>query len=133
MKRGSVTEPTQQSGISKAFDFLDTQQALSDKAFGIEEAMRRVLQLYEKIWIKQENVDVSVKLTRNFGVEGLSELIKEAKELFSLGIPESFKKELVRELAYSKLAWSLPNVRKRVMEDVKKMEFEEIEPKMEAI
>lgn len=128
LKRGSITEPTEQSGISKAFDFLDTQQALSDKAFQIEQGMRRVLQLYERVWMKREPSDVTVKLTRNFGVQGVGELIKEAKELFSLGIPDSFKREIMGELANLKLGWSLPESKKRVMEDIKKMEFKDQDP-----
>jgi len=114
----------EQSGVSKAFDFLDTYQALSDKAFQIEEGMKKVLQTFALVETKEKSVDVSVKMTRNFGVEKMGDMIEDAKKLFGLGIPDSFKRELLSELAYSKLGWSLKDVRKKVMKDIEKMDLE---------
>jgi len=85
LRRGSVTGETEQSGISKAFDFLDTYQVLADKAQQTEDGFRRVLELYSLVDTGEVR-EVKVRLTRSFGVERTGELIEETKRLFELGI-----------------------------------------------
>jgi len=125
LRRGSVTGETEQSGISKAFDFLDTYQVLADKAQQTEDGFRRVLELYSLVDTGEVR-EVKVRLTRSFGVERTGELIDETKKLFELGIPDAFRRELLKQLAHTKLAGAPRSARDGIMREIEGMRFDEI-------
>ena len=122
LRRGSIKGELQQSGISKAFDFLDTYQVLSDKAQQVEDGFRRVLELYSVVDTGEVR-EVAVRLTRSFGVERTGDLIEETKRLFDLGIPDAFKRELLKQLAHTKLAGASRSVRDRIVREIEGMSF----------
>lgn len=79
LKRGSVDSATVQSGVSKAFDFVDTNQALADVAKNTAEAMRNALTIACK-WVGTNGV-AEVTPPTNFGISDISD---EAQTLLTL-------------------------------------------------
>lgn len=74
---GSQTKQvTNQSGISKAFDFHQTNSALSNKASNLEDAEGKIFTLFAR-WLGKE-YDGSVEYPRNFSVSDVNEDIDEA-------------------------------------------------------
>ncbi len=98
LTRGSVREANAQSGISKAYDFLDTNQALADKADNLAAAFAAALHLARPAW------QGKIRFPRDFGVDDPAELTGTVGRVLELGVGPKFRAQLLVKLARALLA-----------------------------
>lgn len=86
------------SGVSKAYDFENTNQNLGDFAANIEEAEKDVVEVYG-LW-EGSKLDYTVGYDRDFGIIDIEQILKEADEALLLDIGSKFnaavKKKVVQ-------------------------------------
>ncbi len=92
------------SGVSKAFDFLDTNQSLGDQAQLLESAYQKAFWLTGKIAAPGSADPLesySVKFPSDFGVEGPDEVLQQAQLCLLSGLfdVEPFKREMMTKAA----------------------------------
>ena len=90
----------QQSGVSKAWDFNQTNSALSKKASNYEDGELKAWEMFAK-WEGKE-WDGSVEYPREFNVQSLIEDLNEAKETLKLGLGATFDKEIKQAIVKKK-------------------------------
>lgn len=84
LTRGSVREGAMQSGISKAFDFLDTNQALTDVGRNVADTMQKVLRLAGR-WLGLATDEIVVSPPADYGVVDLDGDVNRLKQLVETG------------------------------------------------
>jgi hypothetical protein len=96
LEGGSVQAPEQsavmQSGVSKAWDFNQTNSALSKKAGNLEDGETKLWQTYAA-WLDKE-FDGSVQYPHEFSVNSLNEDLDEAEKMFKINLGAEFNKEV---------------------------------------
>ena len=99
LEAGFDLKPSQQqSGVSKAFDWLSTSTVLAEKADNFEEAERNAVRLWLK-WQGMEDAAFTVDYPDEFDVKTLGQEIEEAVQLKSLMVSPTFEAELMKRLA----------------------------------
>lgn len=90
---------TSQSGISKAFDFQETNSALAKKAGHMEDAEMRIWEYFAR-WENKE-FDGHVSYPRDFNIQGINEDIEQAEGLMRLSLGREvniqMKKEIIKK------------------------------------
>jgi hypothetical protein len=81
-----------QSGVSKAWDFNQTNSALSKKAGNLEDGETKLWQTYAA-WLDKE-FDGSVQYPHEFSVNSLNEDLDEAEKMFKINLGAEFNKEV---------------------------------------
>ena len=96
LEGGSVQAPdqsaVQQSGVSKAWDFNQTNSALSKKAGSLEDGEMKLWQTYAK-WLGKE-FDGSVEYPNEFSIQSLNDDLDEAEKMMRLNLGSDFNKEI---------------------------------------
>lgn len=96
LEGGSVQAPDQsaiqQSGISKAWDFNQTNSALSKKAGNLEDGETKLWQIYAK-WLDKE-FNGSIEYPHEFSVNSLNEDLDECEKMMKLNLGIDFNKEV---------------------------------------
>ena len=110
LTRGSVREGKTQSGISKAYDFLDTNQALADKAGNLAAAFESILSLARPDWKGR------IRFVRDFGVDDASELAARIERALNMGVGPQFRAQLLVKLARTLLS-ELPDDQRQAIEN----------------
>ncbi|MDD3947408.1 MAG: hypothetical protein PHI19_06175 [Clostridia bacterium] len=90
----------QQTGVSKAWDFNETNQALSDKADNLQDAEMKMWRLFFE-WDEKE-FDGSVIYPDEFSVQSLMEDLTEAEKSMRLNIGKSFNIEVKKAIVKKK-------------------------------
>ena len=93
LSRGSAREGRVQSGISKAFDFLDTNHALADAADNLARAFERALAIAAPDW------NARIRFPGDFGVSEPSALLDETERTLGLGVGPVFRRRVLERLA----------------------------------
>jgi len=112
LTRGRAREGTLVSGISKAFDFLDTNQALSDAAHGVERTFVKAIRIAAPEW------GGSIQFPGDFGVTDSGELLNQVERASRLPIGPAFKRRLLEKLARSVLSELPPTQRDEVVREI---------------
>ncbi|NCD17505.1 MAG: hypothetical protein EOL91_09380 [Actinobacteria bacterium] len=94
-------EVNTQSGISKAFDFHETNAALSKKAGNMEDFEQRLWRVFAK-WEGQESFDGVVSYPRDYNVKDLNEDLDEAERLLKFELGKTFNMTMKREMIKKK-------------------------------
>jgi hypothetical protein len=89
-----------QSGVSKAWDFNETNASLADKASNLEDAEMRLWQLYAR-WLDKE-FEGSVHYPKEFSVSSLLEDIAEAEAAAKLELGNTFETEIKKTIQRKK-------------------------------
>lgn len=96
LEGGSVQAPDQsavmQSGVSKAWDFNQTNSALSKKAGNLEDGETKLWQIYAK-WLDKE-FDGSIQYPHEFSIQSLNADLDEAEKIMRLNLGAEFNKEI---------------------------------------
>ncbi len=97
LEGGSVQPPEgqsgiQQSGVSKAWDFNQTNSALSKKAGNLEDGETKLWQIYAR-WLDKE-FDGSIEYPHEFSVNSLNEDLDECEKMMRLNLGAEFNKEV---------------------------------------
>lgn len=106
---GSASQDMQidsQSGVSKAYDFHETNAALSKKAGHMEDGEYRIWDTFAR-WEGKE-FDGSIQYSRDFNVKELMADLNEAEKLMRMSMGESFEKKVKEELIKKKFP-RMPN------------------------
>lgn len=90
-------DAVEQSGVSKAWDFNETNSALSDKALNLEDAELRIWQQYAII-VGQNKFEGSVQYPNEFSVSSLMEDLNEAEKAARVQLGETFMKEVKKAI-----------------------------------
>lgn len=104
LEGGSVQAPDQsaiqQSGVSKAWDFNQTNSALSKKAGNLEDGETKLWQIFAK-WLDKE-FDGSIEYPHEFSVKSLNEDLDEAEKIMRLNLGADFNKEIKASIIQKK-------------------------------
>lgn len=104
LEGGSVQAPdqsaVQQSGVSKAWDFNQTNSALSKKAGNLEDGETKLWQIYAK-WLGKE-FDGSVEYPHEFSITSLNDDLYEAEKIMRLNMGAEFNKEVKKTIMQKK-------------------------------
>ena len=133
VKRGTVKETSSPiSGISKAYDFIDTNQSLSRQAGLIAAGLERAFYLMG-LWagLKDDQEKYTVTFPTDFGVNTSGEVVMEYKELNGVvgtagAPPVALNQEYLRTITNARFP-DLPESEKKVIMDGIE-EMEEAEP-----
>jgi len=109
LTRGAVRQAQAQSGISKAYDFLDTNQALADKAGNLAAGFAAALNLARPDWRG------AIEFPNDFGVDDPGEMAATVDRVLGLGVGAKFRAELLAKLARALLR-ELPESERRAIE-----------------
>lgn len=94
------SQGVQQSGISKAYDFNETNQALAEKAMNMEDGEAKMWELFAK-W-QGTSFDGYVNYPDDFSVQSLNEDLEEAEKAMKLQIGTEFNKEIKKAIIQKK-------------------------------
>ena len=110
----------QQSGVSKAWDFNQTNSALSKKAGNLEDGETKLWQTFA-LWLDRE-FDGSIEYPHEFSVNSLNEDLDEAEKMMRLNLGTEFNKEIKSAIIQKKF----PRMNKEEVDKmVKDMEAQE--------
>jgi hypothetical protein len=90
-----------QSGISKAFDFHETNAALTKKAGNLEDGEMRLWRTFAK-WEGQKEFDGNVSYPREYNVKELMQELDEAEKLMKFNLGKMFTETMNREIIKKK-------------------------------
>lgn len=94
-------EVSVQSGVSKAFDFHETNSALCKKAGQLEDAEQRIWRLFAK-WEGQSDWEGSIIYPRDYNVKDLNADLEEAEKLMKIQLGEEFNTRMKKEIIKKK-------------------------------
>lgn len=109
-----------QSGISKAFDFNETNQALSEKALNMEDGEMRMWTIFGK-WEGKEFTG-KIDYPDEFNVKSLNEDLDEAEKALKLQIGTEFNKEIKRALIKKKFSRMTDTEVDKIIKDMESSE-----------
>ncbi len=109
-----------QSGVAKAWDFHETNQSLAEKADNLEEAERRMWDLWCR-WQGLES-DFVIDYPEEFDVRTINEEIEEALKLDTLRLSPTFKAEFKKKLVRRLDDKIPPELMQRIDEEIDAME-----------
>ena len=89
-----------ESGVSKAYDFNETNQALSDKADNLQDAEAKIWRLFAK-WEGKE-FDGSVVYPDEFSVQNLNDDLDEAEKILKIQLGKAFNLEIKKSIIKKK-------------------------------
>ncbi|MCL4235514.1 MAG: hypothetical protein KJ042_13455, partial [Deltaproteobacteria bacterium] len=113
LSRGSAREGRLQSGISKAFDFLDTNHALADAADNVARAFERALAIAAPDW------NARIRFPGDFGVSDAPALLDETERTLALdGIGPVFRRRVLERLARAVLRELPGDQREEVLREI---------------
>ncbi|WP_312337217.1 hypothetical protein [Anaerospora hongkongensis] len=107
------------SGVSKAWDFENTNQSLSDMAENCQEAEMKMAYLFEK-WVKGTTINYSCVYPDDFGIVDITEALDEITKALDLQIGGLFQKEVKKKAVETYLADLPENRFDAVMNDIDK-------------
>lgn len=90
----------QQSGVSKAWDFNQTNSALSKKANNLEDGETKMWYMFAA-WLDKE-FDGSIEYPSEFDVQSLNNDLDEAEKMFRIQLGAEFNKEVKRAIMKKK-------------------------------
>jgi hypothetical protein len=104
LEGGSVQAPdqsaVQQSGVSKAWDFNQTNSSLSKKAGNLEDGETKLWQNFAR-WLDKE-FDGSIEYPHDFDINSLNSDLDEAEKMFRISLGTEFNKEVKKSLMKKK-------------------------------
>jgi hypothetical protein len=97
----------QTSGISKAYDFEQTNQNLGDFAANIEEAEEDIARIFA-LWENVDNIDYNVAYDRNFGIIDMTAILADATAALDLSIGNKFDAAVKKKIVANYLGEDVP-------------------------
>ena len=113
----------QESGVSKAYDFNETNQALSDKADNLQDAESKIWRLFAK-WENKE-FDGAIIYPDEFSVQKLNQDLDDAEKLLKIQLGKTFNVEIKKALIKKKFPRIPEKDLKKMIDDAEKVEEKE--------
>lgn len=111
----------QESGVSRAYEFLESNSTFSSIARNLEDGEKRIMQLVAQ-WgnanASMEELPIEVEYPDSFDVQTLGDEIEEALALVQLGISDTFNKELKKRIAKKALPDATDEIEKQIAEEI---------------
>ena len=85
-----------QSGVSKAWDFNETNSSLTSKSNNMEDAEMKMWNIFA-LWLGKE-FDGSIQYPKEFSVSSLSDDMNEAEQSAKLALGDTFKLEILKSI-----------------------------------
>uniref|UniRef100_A0A6H1ZEC5 DUF4055 domain-containing protein n=1 Tax=viral metagenome TaxID=1070528 RepID=A0A6H1ZEC5_9ZZZZ len=103
LEGGSVQAPdtVQQSGVSKAWDFNQTNSALSKKAGNLEDGETKLWDMFSR-WVNGNEFDGSIDYPHEFNINSLKQDMDEAETAMRLQLGSEFNKEVKKAIIQKK-------------------------------
>lgn len=124
LEGGSATQTEQidsQSGISKAFDFQETNSALAKKAGHMEDGELRMWDLFAR-WEGKKEFAGSVSYPRDFNIQELNDELDEAEKLMKLSLGNEFNIQMKKEIIKKKFPRITDEERDKMIREVETSE-----------
>lgn len=86
-----------QSGVSKAWDFNETNSSLTEKAINLEDAEYKIWNLFAK-WLGNAEFDGSIQYPREFNVQSFIQDLDEAEKTAKLNLGATFDLEIKKSI-----------------------------------
>lgn len=109
-----------QSGVSKAFDFQETNSTLAKKAGHMEDGELRMWQIFAR-W-EGKDFDGSIEYPREFNIKQVNEELEEAEGLLRLQIGTEFNKQIKKEIISKKFPRLPDEEKEKMMKEVDEKE-----------
>ncbi len=113
-------ETAEQSGISKAFDFNETNQTLSDKAKNMEDGEAKLWNIFAA-W-EGSTFEGHTSYPEDFNVQSLNQDLDEAEKSLKLNIGKEFNKEIKKAIIQKKFSRLNDNDIDRIVKDMESSE-----------
>lgn len=110
-----------QSGVSKAFDFQETNSALAKKAGHMEDGEMRIWDTFAK-WEGQASFEGSISYPRDFNIQDLNQDLDEAQKLISMQLGREFNIQIKREIIKKKFPRITDEDREKMIKEVEDKE-----------
>jgi len=124
LEGGSVQTPDQsavmQSGVSKAWDFNQTNSALSKKASNLEDGEMKLWSIFAKFEGKE--FDGSIQYPNEFSIQSLNEDLEEAEKIMRLNLGTLFNQEIKQAIIKKKFPRMGDKDIKKMIDDMKAKE-----------
>jgi len=104
----------EQSGVSKAWDFNETNSSLSKKAANLEDGETRIWQKYA-LWEKKK-FEGTISYPKEFSMQSLFEDLEEAEKAIKISLGNEFNKEIKKAIVKKKFP-RMPEDKIKVMLD----------------
>lgn len=104
--RGAIGVEEQSSGVARSYDFMITNNTLSDKARNMESVEMRALRMWAK-WQGIDDPQVSVQYPKEFEISTLSEEIEAIIRIQTVDISDRFE-QILKERIVKRIAPGLP-------------------------
>ena len=128
---GGTKATASASGVALSFQFQEANNNLSGLAELCEKAERQMAKIFG-LWTQHEVEDLSVSYPRDFNVVDLEAEVKRGLDALTMGISETFDKELKKSLARRLLGEGVPDkVLARIDEEIESAEVYENQPQNE--
>jgi hypothetical protein len=124
LEGGSVQAPEQsavvQSGVSKAWDFNQTNSALSKKAGNLEDGEMKLWQIFAK-WLDND-FEGSIQYPNEFSIQSLNEDLDEAEKIMRLNLGSEFNKKIKSSIIKKKFPRMSDEDIKKLIEEMETQE-----------
>lgn len=110
-----------QSGISKAFDFQETNSALAKKAGHMEDAEMRIWDTFAR-WEGQKSFEGSISYSRDFNIQDLNQDLDEAEKLIRMQLGREFNIQIKKEIIKKKFPRITDEDREKMIKEVEDKE-----------
>ncbi len=108
---------TQQSGVSKAWDFTVTEEILRAYGDAVKESMSAVLTAISDV--RQDGLTVCVSGMDEFDIQDFASEIEDAQNLLKLGIPSAtLKEQLFKRIAFKYFSDSRQELKSRIADEI---------------
>jgi hypothetical protein len=108
---------TQQSGLSKAWDFTVTEEILRAYGDAVKEAMSAVLTAISEV--RQDGLTVGISGMDEFDIQDFASEIQDAQNLLKLGIPSAtLKEQLFKRIAFKYFSDSRQEIKSRIADEI---------------
>jgi len=116
-------DAVEQSGVSKAWDFNQTNSALTTKASNLEDAEYRAWQMFAA-WEGKE-FDGKIAYPREFSVNSLKQDLDEAEQIVRMNISNEFNKEVKRTIIKKKFPQLPDDKLKKIEKEIDSSEIQQ--------
>lgn len=110
-----------QSGISKAFDFQETNSALAKKAGHMEDGEMRIWDTFAR-WEGQDGFDGSISYPSDFNIQELSQDLEEAETTMRMSMGREFNIQVKKEIIKKKFPRITDEDRDKMIKEVEEKE-----------
>lgn len=121
LEGGSVQAPDQsavmQSGVAKAWDFNQTNSALSKKAGNLEDGETKLWNMFS-MWATEKPFDGYIEYPHEFSIKSLNDDLDEAEKIMKLNMGQVFNQEIKKAIIEKKFPRMGEEEKQKMIDDM---------------